>query len=384
MPGLPTETAQCIASTGNGFCGSIYQTDSKPKPVPDNSFDKGLESNLFHTAKLSADGTTIVTHNEDQRLRTYVLPTNLLENEDRILKLTPLATSNPIKTRCSALYPHYLLSESGTTVALQSCTDTRIRLVNILNYDYVHSTYPWVNANTEEVNTPHSLVFSPDGTRFVAGAKECIALFDLSRANEGPMQFHKTRRSKTVRREYGEHETPLSGTVNALAINQFNGLLAAGSTERQLGFWEAGGSGNKTSAFSVRDDTLPETKGCGITQIEWSHCGQYLFVAERNSDVILVFDVRQGRRLCWLEGRNAKSMQRMSFQIVQSVDDLHHGRIDIWAGGTDGHIRVWKDVTRSTDAVDPSTDIVAHRGMFDLPWYSLLLLTLAQTPSRAS
>ncbi|GAB7338638.1 hypothetical protein MBLNU457_5371t1 [Dothideomycetes sp. NU457] len=236
-----------------------------------------------------------------------------------------------------------------------------MRLVNVLNYDYVHCTYPWVNASTEEVITPHSLLFSPDGTRFVAGAKECIALFDLSRANEGPMQTHRTRRSKTVRREYGEYETPLSGIVNALAINQVNGLLAAGSTERQLGFWGAGGSGNKTSAFSVRDDTLPETRGCGITQVEWSDCGQYLFVAERNSDVILVFDVRQGKRLCWLRGRNAKSMQRMSFQVVHSMDDLLHGRIDVWAGGIDGLVRVWKDVTHKTDAVDLATDIVAHR-----------------------
>lgn len=362
MPGLNTGLPQCIASTEDDLCGSIFETTSKRKHVSRHPFDKGCESNFFHTAQLSADGTTIITHNEDQRLRTYILPTNLLADENRPFKLIPHATSDSIKTRCLALYPHYLLSEPGTTVALQCWTDTRIRLVNVLDYDYVHSTYPWVNANTEEVITPHSVLFSPDGTRFVAGARECIALFDLSRTDEGPMQFHKTRRGKAVRREYGEYETPLSGIVNALAINQVNGLLAAGSTERQVGFWEAGGSGDKTSAFSVRDDTLPETKGCGITQVEWSDCGQYLFVAERNSDVILVFDVRQGKRLCWLKGRNAKSMQRMSFNAVRSTNGM-----DVWAGGIDGHVRVWKDITHKMDAVDSSTDVVAHRGMVVRP-----------------
>lgn len=384
MPGLATEPAQCIASTDTDFDGPLHQTSTEGKHVDGHSFDKSLESNFFHTAKLSGDGTTIVTYNEDQKWRTYVLPTNLLEDQEHVLKLTPFAISNPVKTRCSALYPHYVLSESSTTLALHSLTDTRIRLVNVLDFDYVHATYPWINADTEEIVTPHSLLFSPDGTRFVAGAKERIALFDLSRTNEGPVQSHKTCRSKAVRREYGEYETPLSGIVNALAINQVNGLLAAGSTERQLGFWEAGGSGGRISAFSVRDDTLPETKGCGITQVEWSDCGQYLLVAERGSNVILVFDIRQGKRLCWLRGRNAKSMQRMSFQVVQSADGQLQGRTDIWAGGIDGHVRVWKDVTHQTDAVCPSTDIVAHRGLFDLSRFLLPLLISTQTLSRAS
>jgi len=369
MPGLNAiSPPQCIASTGDQHRHIIRKTDATRKIA-----GKGANSNFFHTAELSADGTTIVTHSEDQRTRTFVLPTNLLEDGDEILTLAPYATSNPIKIRSSVLYPNFRLDESGTTVALQARTDLSIRLVNVLDYNYVHASYPWINSNTEEIITPHALLFSPDGTRFVAGAEASIAVFDLSRDNEGPLQYHRTRRSRKIRQAYGESDTPLSGILNALAINPSNGWLSAGSTERQIGFWDAGGIGEKVSAFSVKDDTQPETRGCGITQLGWSICGTYLFVAERNSDVILVFDMRQGKRLCWLKGRNAMSMQRMSFEIVESDD----GRIDVWAGGVDGHVRVWENITRKTDGIDPSTDIIAHQGKSKRSaLYPFCLLTL--------
>ena len=353
MPGVDATIPQCVASTGSEY-RHLIDKDHTNTNIPGDR----LESNFFHTAELSADGTTIVTRSEDQQSRTFILPTTLLNDEGECQTLTPYALSDPIKIRTSALYPGFRLAESSTTVALQARTDLSTRLVNVLDYNYVHACYPWINNSTEEIITPHALLFRPDGTRFVAGAKECIALFDLSRAVEGPLQYHRTRRSKNTRQAYGESDTPLSGIVNALAISPANGLLGAGSTERQIGLWDAGGVGEKTSAFSIRDDTQPGTKGCGITQLKWSDCGTYLFVAERNSDAILVFDMRQGKRLCWLNGRNARSMQRMSFELVQSED----GQIDVWAGGVDGHVRVWKNVTNEMDSAQPSTDIVAHRG----------------------
>jgi len=350
---------RCIASTGESFCGTVANTNIDLDSAPTHGRTQpDAESNCFRSAELSADGSTVLTLNEDQRLRTFVLPPDLLDEHDNLQCLPPQSTARPTKTLTVALYPGFSLANTGTTIALQACNDLPIRLVNTLDFTYTHATYLWVNASTEAWIAPHSLLFSSDGSRFVAGAKEKLAVFDVSRDGGGPVTSFSTRKSQKSRRAWGEHETPLSGIVTALSLDRTNVVLAAGTTGREVGLFAAGGMGERITSFAVRDDREAGANGAGVTQLSWSSCGNYLFVAERKSDAILIYDIRQGRRLSWLRGRKADTLQRLSFDLLETPNAGH----DIWAGGIDGKVRIWRDVTRSDEVADPDAVFPAGIG----------------------
>jgi len=103
----------------------------------------------------------------------------------------------------------------------------------------------------------------------------------------------------------------------------------------------------------VRDDDLPEGggySGAGITKVEWSPCGRYLYIAERKSDGALVYDIRvAGKRLGWLGGRKAVTWQRLGIDAVRAGEGH-----EVWAGGTDGKVRMWKGPSDKEGLVEAS------------------------------
>jgi len=210
------------------------------------------------------------------------------------------------------------------------------------------ASYPLINATTEAYIAPHSLLFDIYGGathQFFAGSESEISIFDINRSGEGPMSRMKTipsRRKKIVGGGVG-----MKGIISALALSS-NGMLAAGTFGRWVGLYGSGGRGDMAGVFEVSKN--PEDKdgvgeGAGITQLLWSYCGSYLCVVERGSDGIGVWDVRStGKRLSWLRGRKAKTMQRMGAEILRN---------DIWAGGTDGYVRVWTDLGMVEGNLDP-------------------------------
>ena len=125
----------------------------------------------------------------------------------------------------------------------------------------------------------------------------------------------------------------MKGIVSSLAVSSSE-MLAAGTFTRCIGLYDYSGSGDTIAVFG-----LPEGKeaGNGITDVKWDEAGQYLFVAERCSDFVLVYDVRvTGKQLGSLCGRKANTNQRLDIDIVEGT------RTEVWAGGTDGVVRVWR------------------------------------------
>jgi len=347
----------CVASTGDSFCKSlaeceeeIWQKSERGRPAA------ASESNCFRNAQWSPDGTTLITESEDWRLRTFVLPSDLLEPSDNPRSLTAYSTAQPIHSYASAVYPFYSLQDTSTTLVLQSQHDLPIRLINALSLSFTHASYPYVHPTTEAFICPSSLLFTQAGTHFVAGGKECLAVFDISRNGEGPVTRFATRVSKNTRRLYGESSVGLGGIVSALSLN-LDDVLAAGTTRGQIGLWEAGGLGESVASFSI-DDKGTELGGNGIMQLAWSTCGRYLFAAERQSDALQVYDIRgTSRRLCWLRGRRAMTTQKLGFDLLQS----RAGSIDVWAGGCDGMVRSWSDITSREGALEADFAYQAHK-----------------------
>lgn len=334
--------------------GALFTTCTSENGAPGHS--NGKESNCFQRCLLSPDSSTVVTYSQDRITRSFIVPTDTDPQSSSSQDWTPYASSRPIQSNATAIYPWYNIHDPSTTVLLQGHAGLPIRLVNTLELSHTHASYPWVNEATEAWITPSSLTFTRDGTQFVAGAKERIATFDLGRDGQGPVMDSRTRVSVRTRKQYGESHMPLSGLVSALAIST-NGVLAAGTTGRQIGLWDGDGTGQQVSTFSIAEEPKHSALGgSGIMQLRWSSCGTYLFIAERSSDALLVYDMRIGKRLCWMEGRRAQTVQRLGFDI----DEGGNAGIDLWAGGCDGIVRSWKDVTSYEGAVSPTESFRAH------------------------
>ena len=354
---------RCVASTGNAYCRSIAecQISSSTGQKRKHGRSDGEKANCFREAQFSGDGTSVVTQNEDHCLRTFVLPTNLLEDTGESHTLAAHSTAHPpTHVQSYAVYPGFNLQDASTTVVLSACQDVPISLNNALHFNTVHATYPLVNATTEAYIAPNSLAWTNDGRHFVAGSKDQISIFDPSYSGSGPMATHKTAHGRRERQMYGPNSVQASkGVVTALSISH-DGVLAAGTRERHIGLYANEGSGECLTTFSVAP--LPgepdHLGGTGITQLAWSPDGLYLLVAERQSDVIQVYDVRNAlRRVGWLSERRANTTQRLGMDVVPTADGY-----EVWAGGTDGSVRKWTNPGFVEDEQRPQGVLQLHDG----------------------
>lgn len=155
----------------------------------------------------------------------------------------------------------------------------------------------------------------------------------------------------------------MKGIVSALGMSG-EGLLAAGTFTRNVGLYDDYGNGGTVAIFPLRDDGDRMSadgevgQGTGVTQLLWSACARYLCVVERGSDGIDIWDIRgAGRRLAWLRGRRALTPQRLGAEVAGH---------EIWAGGTDGKIRVWDSLGTKEGVIDPVWEFGAHDGMSDV------------------
>ncbi|KAI9709567.1 MAG: hypothetical protein M1820_003327 [Bogoriella megaspora] len=297
----------------------------------------------FKSTQWSPDASSVITNSEDNVLRTFVLPQEFEENvaDDEFLPRIERSFAEPIHS--FSIYPFYDLSDPSTTLVLSSIRDQPIRLTNALLEQGSVASYPFFNTLTEASIAPHSITFGRSGTTFVTGSESLIAVFDILQDGQGPFLRAPTIPSK----RHKSAGVGMKGIVSALDISA-NGLLAAGTFTRNIGLYASEGQGDEVSIFSVAESG--DAGNMGITQVKWSPGGRYLYVAERNSDNILVYDIRvAGRKLGSLRGRKAFSSMRMGIEATVS-----RGGYEIWAGGVDGKVRVWQQPEMSEGDRDPS------------------------------
>lgn len=272
-----------------------------------------------------------------------------------------------------AAYPYFRLEEPSSALVVTSVKDHPIKLTNILSpQPVVQATYPLINTLTEAYVSPHSMEFTPDGTRLVAGADSFIAVFDLSRDGHPPVTTRRTFSS--VQNQVHGGSVGMKGIISTMSINpDGGGVLATGTFSRNVALYASEGAGDCIAMFSVSDqasfgtggqhaadDASDDLSGRGISQVIWSPCGRYLLVAERDSDGTLVYDIRvAGKKLAWLRGRNATTLQRL-FADVKPLNDGW----GVWAGGIDGKVRHWKDPYKAEGEIWPEKAWSAHERKF--------------------
>lgn len=175
-----------------------------------------------------------------------------------------------------------------------------------------------------------------------------MSVFDVNRDGDGPVTRMHTTRS---RRAGAAGQGPgMKGIVSALGMSS-EGMLAAGTYSRWVGLYDGFGRGGDAGVFSVGSENEAE-RGGGITQVIWSGCGRYLCVVERASDGVGIWDIRgAGKSLAWLQGRNARTQQRLSVEVMGG---------EVWAGALDGVVRVWEGLGMVEGVMGPSWEFKAH------------------------
>ena len=255
-------------------------------------------------------------------------------------------------------YPYYDLRNPSSTLVLSSIRDHPLQLTNaLINDSSIVASYPLVSPTTEIYHAPHSLTFNAAGNHFIAGSGSLIAVFDLNRNGEEPIERVATIPSRRKKLKGGG--VGMKGLVSSLDIST-DKILAAGTFTRCIGLYGNEGLGDCIAVFSLAGQTLSGEAigGSGVTQVLWSPCGRYLNVAERKSDGIMVYDVRvAGKLLCWLRGRKANTNQRLGINAIQTSQNF-----EIWAGGTDGFVRYWRNPGLHEGSMEATYEWKGHRG----------------------
>lgn len=264
---------------------------------------------------------------------------------------------SPGPVYATAMHPGFSLSEPSTAIYIASIPDLPLRLISPFSTK-VLATYPLINPNTEAFLAPHSLLFdtytSHGTTNFLAGSDSQISIFDLNRPGSAAHTTLKTipsKRSKLVGGGVG-----MKGLVSSMALSR-DGFLAAGTFTRWVGLYDNAGRGSEVGVFQLgRDDGDQDGigAGSGVTQLAWTEDGKYLVIAERMSGGLSVWDVRKtGRRLAWLSGRNATTMQRLGIDVVGST---------VISGDIEGNVELWDAVGSQEGVLGVTSEVKLHDG----------------------
>jgi hypothetical protein len=341
----------------------------------------------------SPDGTCIFTSDHDRTFTVYPIDYDLTgaSSPRNLRPYAQFTSTEPIWA--FAAPPYFNLYDSASTHVLVSSRDSYITLHNALwnvsaasestptnkpfgpvDISTKIASYKLIDNHTEAVIAPHSLTYTNHGTHFITGSQNQISLFDLNYTSE---PTHIIRTIPSTRSKLKEGGRGYKGYVSALSVSPPSsssnyGILAAGTWSRYIGLYDTEGSGGQITHFALpgtingktscntHDD--PGTQGNGVSQLKWSPCGRYLYVAERKSDVVLIYDVRNFRlSLAHCVGRNAMTNQKMGFDVwspnrgmndPQLLDGNLETLQEVWAGGIDGKMRVWRDPHLKEGAVE--------------------------------
>ncbi|KAJ1331775.1 telomerase Cajal body protein 1 [Microdochium nivale] len=423
---------ELLASTGNTANTPTQRQDvvAGQHHTSQDQLDPFIES-----AHWTADGTFVLTSSSDNQIAGYIVPEDLLMPKTSPLHLAAPSCRIQLPERSNVLAsaPYFSLSEPYTHQVLVSSRDHPIQLYYLQPSSPVSSnadedadaelssgteavagqgtlagvypaasSFPFIKPRSETFETATSLIWPAPGYHFIAGTRNMLAKFDVSRTGSGPIMHVKTVPTESRggggrgagaggrgRCSFGS----LRGTISAMgtqpssgdthgASGEGTGLIAAGTWTRWVGLYDFASSGQCVATWGVasaaaqtvseaddkqsnagNEDTATRTGGgiggAGITQTIWSPCGRYLLINERRSTGILVYDIRvTGKLLGWLAGREARGNQRIACDVYPSSSS--GSGFEVWSGTTRGVVKVWEGVGSREGAHDAAWDWQAH------------------------
>ncbi|KAG0007410.1 Telomerase Cajal body protein 1 [Entomortierella chlamydospora] len=319
----------------------------------------GCENNFFKSVKWSPDGLCLLSSSNDNCLRIFALPDATTTN----LEDTPLTAGVLIKegevVYDMCWYPAMNSQDPTTCCVLSSSRDHPVHLWDAFTGE-LRCSYTIVDHC--EVNiAPNALCFNLDGSKIYCGSNNMIQIFDTTRPGR---DSYKRPTVPTRKSRKGQ-----KGVISCLAFNpDHSDLYAAGSYLKTIGLYDsraeelllllrdkdnhkqqAGSHAQKPSSSS------PSRPMGGVTQVQFSPDGMYLYSASRQDPLIRCWDIRNTSKVLHrLERPGELTNQRISFDI--SCD----GRW-LCTGDMNGNISIF-DLSdpESAQDTDPETRLSAR------------------------
>ncbi|AES90430.2 telomerase Cajal body protein 1 isoform X2 [Medicago truncatula] len=277
-------------------------------------------NNFLKAVKWSPDGSSFLTSSDDNTLRLFTLPgadsdipLDTSDYQDSYAASLVMSEGESIHDFC--WYPYMSASDPVTNVFATTTRDHPIHLWDATS-GQLRCTYRAYDA-MDEITAAFSVAFNPSGTKIFAGYNKCIRMFDLHRPGRD-FKLHSTVKDKK------EGQT---GIISALAFSpSHTGMLALGSY-------------SQTTAIYTEDNmellyVLHGQEG-GVTHVQFSRDGNYLYTGGRKDPYILCWDVRKAVDCVYKLYRSAENTnQRILFDIDPSGQHLG-------TGGQDGSVHIY-------------------------------------------
>ncbi|EIE24132.1 WD40 repeat-like protein, partial [Coccomyxa subellipsoidea C-169] len=256
----------------------------------------------------SPDGACLLTASEDNWLRVYDLPAEVLDQgllepaddggaaaiDDNLPAVLYLDEGETIYDY--AWYPRMLASEPSSCVFASTSRAHPLHLWDAVS-GQLRATYRAYDA-VDEVTAAYSVAFNRDGSRLLGGYNKAIRIFDTSR----PGRFY-TEIVTHLKKRLG-----CAGIVSCMASNEDgSGMMAAGAYSGDAAVMD-----ERTGELLY---VLQGQKG-GITQVQFSRDGNFLYTGARRDPDIFCWDVRFTSDVIYrMQRETVATNQRVQFDI---------------------------------------------------------------------
>ncbi|XP_020597864.1 telomerase Cajal body protein 1 isoform X2 [Phalaenopsis equestris] len=269
--------------------------------------------NFLKSVKWSPDGSSFLTSSDDRSLRLFYLPEDAYFNPGKLEECqisqdsysSALAVNEAEMVYDYCWYPYTSMLDPTTCVFVSTTRDHPIHLWDAISGE-LRGTYRAYDA-MDEITAALSVSFNTSGAKIFAGYDKHIRVFDVHRPGRDFEQY------SLAKGDAG----PL-GIVSSIAFSPINnGMLAAGSY-------------CQTTAVYVESNmellyVLHGQMG-GVTQVQFSKDGNYIYTGGRKDPYILCWDIRNTIGVLYKLYRSSESTnQRISFDIEPNGRHLGTG-----------------------------------------------------------
>ncbi|KAL8192514.1 hypothetical protein R6Q57_027699 [Mikania cordata] len=277
-------------------------------------------NNFLKGVKWSPDGSCFLTSSDDNTLSLFTLPgyenynvSSSAASEDSFPANLAITEGEAIYDYC--WYPYMSASDPVSCVFATTTRDHPIHLWDT-NTGQLRCTYRAYD-NMDEITAAFSIGFNPTGTKIFAGYNKSIRIFDIHRPGRDFEQHSTIQGNKEGQ----------SGIISSIAFSPTHaGMLATGSY-------------SQTTAI-LREDNMEllyvlHGQEGGVTHVQFSKDGNYLYTGGRKDPYILCWDIRNTIEIVYKLYRSTETTnQRIQF------DTEPYGR-HLGTGGQDGVVHIY-------------------------------------------
>uniref|UniRef100_A0A0N5CGT6 WD repeat-containing protein 79 n=1 Tax=Strongyloides papillosus TaxID=174720 RepID=A0A0N5CGT6_STREA len=258
-------------------------------------------NNYIRTVKYNNDGKYLLTSSQDRIVRLFSF------DEDCNPKIKLIR-----EKECGGFIYDVCWSPSSNDIFGFTSFQSPIHLYDV-NGECIN-TFRGIN-HLDEMDTARCICFTIDSSNVIGGYKDKIRIFDMERSGRQVFDIDT----------YKKYNGGQKGYFTCLRMNPVNDTLFGAST-----------TGNNVGIYSLNDNSCQMLIGHeydGVTWMEYSKDGQYIFIGGRKDEGISCYDTRMLGFKMYDIPRPGTHSQRIEFEIDPSGSFL-------FSGTTSGTLRV--------------------------------------------